>query len=86
MTSAQDTLPLIDDELDVLAGLVRLAGQDNIELGCGAAQLARTLLGCHPDGRVHGSSRQLKDPPYLDDPRVLFAAERTAPGSVPPSP
>ena len=54
MTSAQDALPLIDDELDVLAGLVPLAGQDIIELGCGAAQLARTLLARHPDSRVTG--------------------------------
>ena len=45
---------LIDDELDVLAGLVPLAGQDIIELGCGAARLARTLLERHPDSRVTG--------------------------------
>ena len=43
MTSAQDTLALIDDELDGWIGLERLAGQDNIELGCAAAQLARPL-------------------------------------------
>ncbi|MGA8033704.1 MAG: class I SAM-dependent methyltransferase [Casimicrobiaceae bacterium] len=45
---------LIDDELDVLAGLVPLAGQDIIELGCGAARLARTLLERHPDSCVTG--------------------------------
>jgi len=45
---------LIDDELDVLAELVPLAGQDIIELGCGAAKLARTLLERHPDSRVTG--------------------------------
>lgn len=45
---------LIDDELDVLASLVPLAGQDIIELGCGAARLARTLLERHPDSRVTG--------------------------------
>jgi len=28
---------LVDDELDVLAGLVPIARQDIIELGCGAA-------------------------------------------------
>lgn len=54
MTSAQDALPLIDDELDVLTSLVPLAGQEIIELGCGAAQLARTLLKRHPDSRVMG--------------------------------
>jgi len=45
---------LIDDELDLLAALVPLAGQDIIELGCGAAKLARTLLERHPDSRVTG--------------------------------
>ena len=45
---------LIDDELDVLADLVPLAGQDIIELGCGAARLARALLERHPDSRVTG--------------------------------
>lgn len=54
MTSAQDTVPLIDDELDVLADLVPLAGQDIVELGCGASKLARTLLESHPDSRVTG--------------------------------
>jgi SAM-dependent methyltransferase len=54
MATAPDTLPLIDDELDVLADLVPLAGQNVIELGCGAAKLARTLLERHPDSRVTG--------------------------------
>lgn len=45
---------LIDDELDVLAELVPLAGKDIIELGCGAARLARALLERHPDSRVTG--------------------------------
>jgi SAM-dependent methyltransferase len=48
------TTTLIDDELEVLADLVPLAGQDIIELGCGAAKLARTLLERHPDSRVTG--------------------------------
>jgi len=46
--------PLIDDEIDVLGSLVPLAGQDIIELGCGAARLARTLLERHPDSSVTG--------------------------------
>jgi SAM-dependent methyltransferase len=54
MTPAKSTLPLIDDELDVLSDLVSLARQDIIELGCGAAQLARKLLVRHPDCRVTG--------------------------------
>lgn len=55
MTSLpSDTLPLIDDELAVLAALVPLAGQEIVELGCGAARLARTLLERYPDSRVTG--------------------------------
>jgi len=54
MTSAQDTSPLIVDELDVLADLAPLAGQDIIELGCGAAQLARALLKRCADSHVTG--------------------------------
>jgi SAM-dependent methyltransferase len=46
--------PLIDDELDVLADLVPLAGQHIVELGCGAAQLSRALLARHADSRVTG--------------------------------
>ncbi len=38
----------------MLAALVPLAGQDIVELGCGAAQLARALLLRHPDSRVTG--------------------------------
>ena len=54
MTSATDNLPRIDDELTLLAELVPLAGQDIVELGCGAAALARALLERHPDSRVTG--------------------------------
>ena len=43
MSSAQDTLALIEDELDGLTGLAELAGRDVIELGCAAAHLARPL-------------------------------------------
>jgi SAM-dependent methyltransferase len=39
------TTPLINDELDLLEGLVPLADTRLIEAGCGAAQLARDLLG-----------------------------------------
>jgi len=54
MTPAIETLPLIDDELDFLADLVPLAGREIIELGCGAAGLARSLLSRYPDSRVTG--------------------------------
>lgn len=54
MNFTPDSPGPIDDELDVLAALVPLAGQDIIELGCGAAQLARALLQRHPDSRVTG--------------------------------
>lgn len=46
--------PLVDNERDVLAELVPIAGRDIVELGCGAAQLARSLLERHPDSRVTG--------------------------------
>lgn len=49
-----DKAPLIDDELTVLAELVPLAGQRIIELGCGAAGMARALLARFPGSRVTG--------------------------------
>jgi SAM-dependent methyltransferase len=54
MTTDDADLPLIDNELDVLSALVPLAGQRIIELGCGAAQLARAVLARHPDCRITG--------------------------------
>ncbi len=42
------------DELELLDDLVPLSGQRLIELGCGAAGLARRLLQRHPDARVTG--------------------------------
>lgn len=48
------TLPLITDELDVLAELVPLRDQQIIELGCGAARMARTLLQRWPGCRITG--------------------------------
>ena len=52
MNESTLNLPLVDDELDLLASLVPLAGQRIIELGCGDARLARALLARHPDSRV----------------------------------
>jgi len=40
--------------LDVLVALVPIAGRDIVELGCGAATLARALLERDPDTRVTG--------------------------------
>ena len=45
---------IVTDELSVLADLVSLAGQDIIELGCGAARLARQLLDRYHDAQVTG--------------------------------
>lgn len=45
---------LIDDELDLLNRLVPLQAQAVIELGCGAARLARDLLRRHPACHVTG--------------------------------
>lgn len=49
-----DAPPLIDDELEVLAALVPMSDQDIVELGCGAARLARDLLMRWPGSRVTG--------------------------------
>jgi len=54
METSQHIEALVDDELDVLASLVPVAGQDIVELGCGAAGLARSLLARHPDSQVTG--------------------------------
>jgi len=54
MTLDRSNEALVDDELDVLAELVPVAGRDIVELGCGAAKLARALLERHPDSRVTG--------------------------------
>jgi SAM-dependent methyltransferase len=45
---------LIIDELELLARLVPLDGQRIVEIGCGAAQLARSLLARHPGAQVLG--------------------------------
>ena len=54
MTANTSPPTLIDDELDVLSELVALDDLDIVELGCGAAQLARALLVRHPTSRVTG--------------------------------
>lgn len=53
MTS-MDNLPLITDELAVLVDLVPLDQLNIVELGCGNARLARTLLQRYPGTRVTG--------------------------------
>ena len=64
-----DQLPLVTDELAVLAELVPLVACRIVELGCGNVRLARTLLqqypGCHVtglevDARQH--AKNLADP------------------------
>ncbi|MEO6623455.1 MAG: class I SAM-dependent methyltransferase [Burkholderiaceae bacterium] len=52
MTST--TLEQMGDELDVLSTMVPVAGQRIIELGCGAAALARALLIRFPDSELTG--------------------------------
>jgi ubiquinone/menaquinone biosynthesis C-methylase UbiE len=46
------TASLVTDELDLLAELVPLAGARVVELGCGAAALARALVQRWPDSQV----------------------------------
>ena len=54
MSVTPDTLTLIDDELDVLSDLIPLGKRDIVELGCGAAQLSRSLLSRFPDSTFTG--------------------------------
>ena len=54
MTKSTKALPLIDDELALLNELLPLERLDIVELGCGNAQTARTLLQRHPGCRVTG--------------------------------
>ena len=77
MIPAIETLPLIDDELDFLAHLVPLAGREIIELGCGAAGLARSLLSRYPDSRVTGlevDARQHAKNVAAPHPAITFVA------------
>lgn len=48
------TTELVSNELDVLAALVPLGGVRIVEAGCGAAKLARDLVGRHADAEVVG--------------------------------
>lgn len=54
MNTATAAPARVEDELEVLAELVPLAGQHVLELGCGAAALARALLARHPGSHVTG--------------------------------
>ena len=77
LDAAAHAMPLIDDELQLLADLVPLAGQKIIELGCGAAQLARALLARHPDASVVGlevDARQHAKNLALPQPGLHFVA------------
>ena len=49
-----EPLPLVDDELDLLATLVPLDGARLVELGCGNARLARALLDRYPGTEITG--------------------------------
>jgi SAM-dependent methyltransferase len=77
-------LPLIIDELAVLAELVSLDDAQVIELGCGDARLARTLLQCYPGCRVTGlevdvrqHAKNLADP--QDDLTFIAAGAQAIP-------
>lgn len=54
MTIQVTDLPLVDDELTMLAELVPLVRRNIIELGCGNPQMARALLQRYPGCRVTG--------------------------------
>jgi ubiquinone/menaquinone biosynthesis C-methylase UbiE len=55
-----DRLPVVDDELDLLESLVPLDRVRLIELGCGAARLARALLARHPGSELIGLEVDLR--------------------------
>jgi ubiquinone/menaquinone biosynthesis C-methylase UbiE len=52
--NANAKVRLVNDELDLLGELVPLDNQDIIELGCGAAGVARGLLKRKPGNRITG--------------------------------
>lgn len=54
MNAPAEGLRLIEDELDLLGELLPLQGSRVIELGCGAAQLARKLVARHAGSSVTG--------------------------------
>ncbi len=54
MNAPDQARPLITDELEVLSALVPLERQTIIELGCGAAQMARSLLKRFPGSSITG--------------------------------
>lgn len=67
MTAVVET---VTNELDVLQRMVRLPGARVLELGCGAAKLARALLQAHPDVHYVGYevdriqlAKNLQEPP-----------------------
>lgn len=54
MQAEPSPFPLISDELSVLSEVAVLADRQIIELGCGAARMARQLLERYPDSCVTG--------------------------------
>lgn len=80
-------MDLINDELDLLDSLVPLQGAQLIEAGCGAAQLARSLLRRHTDAHLVGIevderqlAKNLSEPAGLN-PRLRF--ERAGAQDIP---
>jgi ubiquinone/menaquinone biosynthesis C-methylase UbiE len=76
--------PLVENELDVLQALVPLAGAQLLEAGCGAAQLARELLGRYPTAELVGTEvdeRQLAK--NLQSPAERLRFERAGAQSLP---
>ena len=66
---------IVDDELDVCSKLVPMAREEIVELGCGAAHLARSLLERCPRCRVTGlpKSTSASTPKNLAAPRPTCA-------------
>jgi SAM-dependent methyltransferase len=52
--NAEQQLPVVSDELDLIESLVDLSHAKIVELGCGAARLARDLLRRHAASEVVG--------------------------------
>jgi tRNA1(Val) A37 N6-methylase TrmN6 len=82
MNTATDA-PLVHDELDLLADQVPLGGARIIELGCGAAALARALVQRFADSHV--TALEVDERQHAKNLAAPAAASASCPGCRSPS-